>query len=110
MSDLENKLRALMRSDRVVMRPRKDAQELKDAEFNDRDRTTEHERAMRRARDRRRLANIASDPIAYRLYQERCRAQRKAREEMDPQQGNSRAAFCENAQLDCVTDQRLSRC
>jgi hypothetical protein len=40
MSDLENRLRALMRSDRVVMKRRQDAQDLKDANFNDRDRST----------------------------------------------------------------------
>jgi hypothetical protein len=58
MGDLENKLRALMRSDRVVMKRRQDAQDLKDADFNDRDRTTEHERALRRKRDARRLAQL----------------------------------------------------
>jgi hypothetical protein len=82
MSDLENKLRALMRSDRAVLKRRQDAQDLKDAEVNDR-KYSEHERKLRRDRDARRLAKIASDPIAYQQYQERYRALRKARQEMD---------------------------
>jgi hypothetical protein len=54
MSDLENKLRALMRSDRAVLKRRQDAQDLKDAEVDDRE-YSEHERKLRRERDARRL-------------------------------------------------------
>ena len=56
MSDLEKKLRALMRSDRAVLKRRQDAQELKDAEVNDP--ISEHQRKQRRGRGARRLGPV----------------------------------------------------
>lgn len=82
MSDLENRPRALMGSDRAVMKRRQDAQDLKDAEVNDRE-YSEHERALRRKRNARRRAKIANDAIAYQRYEEHDRALCKARKEMD---------------------------